>query len=52
MGPRPARRLVNLAHAIERHLAGHDTLTDEQFVVWHATGRPPLAVVRERSPEA
>jgi hypothetical protein len=43
----PARRWpkVNLAHAVERHLAGGDGLTDEQFIVLHATGRFPLVVV-------
>jgi hypothetical protein len=30
--------------AIERHLAGQDGLTDEQFVVYYATGRPALTV--------
>ena len=35
-------RKVNLAHAIERHLAGGDGLSDEQFVVLHATGRLPF----------
>lgn len=34
--PRPPR--VNLAQAIERHLAGTDGLTDEQFLVLYATG--------------
>jgi hypothetical protein len=37
-------RLVNLAWAIERHLAGQDGMTDQQFLVLHATGRPPLFV--------
>jgi hypothetical protein len=36
---------VNLAHAVERHLAGTDGLTDEQFIVLHATGRFPLVAV-------
>jgi hypothetical protein len=37
-----ARRRIDLARAIERHLAGGDGLTDEEFVTWHATGRPPF----------
>jgi hypothetical protein len=37
---------VNLAHAIERHLAGGDGLTDEQFSFLHATGRPLLALAQ------
>jgi hypothetical protein len=31
---------VNLASAIERHLAGDDRLTDDEFVVLYATGSP------------
>jgi hypothetical protein len=44
--PEPTRRppqRVNLAAAIERHLAGGDGLSDEQFSRWYATGRAPLA---------
>lgn len=37
-----APRKVNLAQAIERHLAGGDGLTDQQFAMLHATGRLPL----------
>jgi len=40
--PRPRGR-VNFAVAIERHLAGDDRLSDEEFVVLYATGRPPRA---------
>ena len=43
--PSASRRRVNLAHAVERHLAGQDGLTDQQFLVLHATGRFPLALV-------
>jgi hypothetical protein len=35
--PRP-RRPMNLAVAIERHLAGQDGLTDDQFVTLFAKG--------------
>ena len=43
--PGPRRPKVNLAVAVERHLCGGDGLTDEQFIVLHATGRLPLTVV-------
>ena len=45
MAPEPVepRRRIDLARAIERHLAGHDGLTDEQFLCLHATGRWPDA---------
>ena len=36
--PPPPRRPMNLAVAIERHIAGQDGLTDEQFVVLFAKG--------------
>jgi hypothetical protein len=41
---RPVRPRINLAQAIERHLAGDDGLTDQQFVVLHATGTLPVAL--------
>ena len=37
---------IDLAVAIERHLAGQDGLSDEQFAVLYATGRPALALVK------
>ena len=43
--PKSVRRLDV---AIEHHLQGDDGLTDEQFAVLHATGRPVLVAV-ERS---
>ena len=36
--PPPPRRPMNLAVAIERHLAGQDGLTDDQFVRLFAKG--------------
>jgi len=36
--PPPPRRPMNLAVAIERHIAGQDGLTDEQFVTLFAKG--------------
>jgi hypothetical protein len=36
---------VNLAYAIERQLSGQDGLTDREFVVLYATGRPLLVSV-------
>ena len=36
--PPPPRRPMNLAVAIERHLAGEDGLTDDQFVRLFAKG--------------
>ena len=39
--PLPARRPVNLAIAIERHLQGADGFSDEQFAVMYA--RPARA---------
>jgi len=44
--PRVPRRRIDFARAIERHLAGQDGLTDEQFVFLHATGRMPEAPPR------
>jgi hypothetical protein len=41
--PSGTRPRVNLALAIERHLTGQDGLSDEEFVVLHATGRPVAA---------
>jgi hypothetical protein len=41
--PQPPRPKVNLALAIERHLSGQDGLSDEEFVVLHATGRSAAA---------
>ena len=41
--PQAQRPKVNLALAIEHHLSGQDGLSDEEFVVLHATGRPLLA---------
>src|SRR5687768_11439529 len=34
----PAPPRVNLAQAIERHLAGQDGLSDDQFLLLYATG--------------
>jgi hypothetical protein len=42
---RPPLR-IDLARAIERHLSGADGLSDEQFVVLHATGRPAFKIAR------
>jgi len=39
-----ARFRVNFAVAIERHLAGDDRLTDDEFVVLYATGQARGAV--------
>jgi hypothetical protein len=39
-----ARFRVNFAVAIERHLAGDDRLTDDEFVVLYATGQARAAV--------
>jgi hypothetical protein len=36
--PPPPRRPMNLDMAIERHLAGQDGLTDDQFVTLFAKG--------------
>lgn len=41
-----ARRRLDLAVAIETHLAGHDGMTDDEFVDLFALGRCPGAASR------